>query len=307
MADHLHEVMTGAQQDRSRVRTSSVAAAIQSLKFVSRKAQVDPLITILDTPLIAEYLAGAASPRLRREALPLPLAVLVQWERWICSGSAPEHENFFIGSILLMAWAGLHFADAQRTCSFSLLPDRHECWRTKVSRSGQPFGALAFGFSGRPPSWSWGRVYFNSLRNWHSQMVNHKVRIWSSTALSHTWCSTCPVAVANPTRFSTATKFLRRALQAPQMHNAQMSPEQAWQYTLLSLKATMHSIAKQVDVPERQHGGRASVRLKSRDDLWGAPACQQLVVQRVAEGFLRDAERRFPKPSLQSRLIRSPS
>ena len=99
MADYLHEVMTGAQQDRSRVRTSSVAAAVQSLKFVSRKALVEPLITILDTPLIAGYLAGAAVPRPRREALTLPLAVLVQWERWICSGSAPEHEILFIGSI----------------------------------------------------------------------------------------------------------------------------------------------------------------------------------------------------------------
>ena len=38
--------------------------------------------------------------------------------------------------ILFMAWAGLGFADAQRTCSPSLLPDRHvlrgECWRIKA-------------------------------------------------------------------------------------------------------------------------------------------------------------------------------
>ena len=102
MADYLHEVITSAQQDRSRVRTSSVAGAIQSFKFVSRKAQVEPLLAILDTPLSAGYLAGAAIPRPRREALPLPLAVLVQWERWICSG-APEHEILFIGS---SSWHG---------------------------------------------------------------------------------------------------------------------------------------------------------------------------------------------------------
>ena len=35
----------------------------------------------------------------------------------------------------------------------------------------------------------------------------------------------------------------------------------------------------------RLHGGRASVRLYSRDDVWGALACQRLVVQKVAEGF----------------------
>ena len=173
-------------------------------------------------------------------------------------------KSFFIGSILLMAWAGLRFADAQRTSPSSLLPDRHvqrrECWRTKVSRSGQPFGALAFGFSGRPPSWGWGHVHFNALRGW----------------------------------LSTATTFLRRALQAPQMHNTPMTPEQARQYTLHSLKATMLSIAKQVDVPEHhraEHGhhhqlaGRASIRPYSRHDVWRALACQKLVVQRVAEGF----------------------
>ena len=141
-----HEVMTGAQQDRSRVRASSVAAAIQSLKFVSGKAQVEPL----------KYASDRRIPRRCCNPAPLPWAVLVQCERWICGGSTPEHEILFIGSILLVAWAGLRFADAQRSCSSSLLPDRHvlrgECGRTKVSRSGQPFGALTFGFSGRPES-----------------------------------------------------------------------------------------------------------------------------------------------------------
>ena len=71
-----------------------------------------------------------------------------QWKRWICSRSAPEHEIHLLGCILLMVWAGLRFADAQRTCPSSLLRDRHvlrgEHWRTKVSGSGQSFGALAF-------------------------------------------------------------------------------------------------------------------------------------------------------------------
>ena len=168
-----HGPLPARSHDRSPARpltfvNTLVAAAIQSLKFVSRKAQVQRLIAILDTPVIAGYLAGGAITRPRREALPLPLAVLVQWERWICSGSAPEREILFIGSILLMAWAGLRFADAQRTCPISLIPDRHvlrrECWRTKISRSCQPFGALAFGFSGRPPRCGWRPVYFNSLR-----------------------------------------------------------------------------------------------------------------------------------------------
>ena len=75
MADNLHEVVTGARQDRSRVRTSTISGAIQSVTFVSRKAQVEPLLAILDTPLVARHLAGAAASWPRRGALPLPLAV----------------------------------------------------------------------------------------------------------------------------------------------------------------------------------------------------------------------------------------
>ena len=78
------------------------------------------------------------------------------------------------------------------------------------------------------------------------------------------------------------------------MQSVRMSPEQGRQYTLHSLKATMLSIAKQIDVPKldraeqdhhRQHGWRASVRLYSRDDVWGALACQRPVVHKVADGF----------------------
>ena len=67
MDDYLHEVIS---QNRSRVRTSTLSGAIQSVTFVSRKAQVEPLLAILDTPLVARYLAGAAAPLPRREAFP---------------------------------------------------------------------------------------------------------------------------------------------------------------------------------------------------------------------------------------------
>ena len=103
-------------------------------------------------------------------------AAPVQWKRCVCSRSAPEHEIHLLGCILLMVWAGLRFADAQRTCPSSLLRDRHvlrgEHWRTKVSGSRQPFGALPFGFSGRPPCWGWDHVCFDALRSWHSRMVS---------------------------------------------------------------------------------------------------------------------------------------
>ena len=162
----------------------------------------------------------------------MPLATLVQWERWICSGSAPEHEVLFIGGILLMAWAGLRFADAQRTCPASLLPDRRvlrsECWRTKVSRSGirRPWCTSAHCAVGTPEKGGSG--------------PGHRL-----PRLPRSPQREAPGGGCNtPLRSGTVMMLLWRPLQAPQMQGALMSPEQAWQYTLHSLKATMLSIAK---------------------------------------------------------------
>ena len=88
------------------------------------------------------------------------------------------------------------------------------------------------------------------------------------------------------------SKSSTSAAVAKRSNDARPSP--VLHHTLRSLKATILSIAKRIDVPEHhraeqghhcQHGGRASVRLYGRDDLWGALACQQLVVQKVTEGF----------------------
>ena len=214
--------MTGAWQDRSRVRTISVAAAIWSLKFVSRKAQVELLLAILDTPLIARYLAGAALPRPRREALPLPS----QWERWICSGSAPEPEILFIGSI--RSWRGQASASQTRSAQVPL-----HCIQTDMlygKSAGEPkspdlasdlvllplvfLDDLQAGVgttcssmrvaTGTPRWWTWGdRNLVNDNIVLH--LVHH---------------NKCAVAIGDPMRFSTATRFLQRALQAPQMQNA---------------------------------------------------------------------------------------
>ena len=239
--------MTGAQQDRSRVRAISVAAPIWSLKFVSRKAQVEPLLAILDTPLIARYLAGAAPaiPGAGREALPLPFEVLVQWERWICSGSAPEPEILFIGGI--RSWRGQASALLTRSALALFIASRQTCPTERV-------------------------------------LANQSLQIWPAIWCSCLWFLWAPSklglgtrAFQCPSRLAQHSNDVSPACQAPQMHNTPMTPEQARQYTLHSLKATMLSIAKQVDVPEHhraEHGhhhqlaGRASIRPYSRHDVW---------------------------------------
>ena len=141
----------GARQDRSRVKTSSVSGVIQKLEVcqtqgASRLAHNRPKF-----PPGHQVPHGCGTPSTAMRSIATALRTApVQWKRWICSRSAPEHEIHLLGCILLMVWAGLRFADAQRTCPSSLLRDRHvlreEHWRTKVSGSGQSFGALAFVF-----------------------------------------------------------------------------------------------------------------------------------------------------------------
>ena len=310
MADHLHAVVTGARQDRSRVRTSTLSGAIQSVTFVSRKAQVEPLLAILDTPLIGRYLAGDAAPRPRREALPLPLAALVQWERWICSESAPEHEILFNWqpAALGMGRPPLRrcVVASRQTCQ------EGECWRTKVCRSGQPFGALANGSSGRRPSWGWGHVYVNSLRlpdgglrrpepgRRLSCPTNGLLRQASGDG-RHT------LALQHST--NVPSKSSTSAADAKRSNDARPSP--VLHHTLRSLKATVLSIAKRIDAPEhhraeqghrRQHGGCASVRLDSRDDVRGCacvPATRCSESDRILTAQGRGAQIPLTEPAVQ--------
>ena len=173
------------------------------------------------------------------------------------------------------------------------------------------------------PCWEWGHVYFDALRSWHSRMVSTggQNRVIDNL-VPHVVCyEKRPTTVATPMSFNTSTSFLRRSLQSPQMQSVQMSPELSRQYTLHSLKATMLSISKQVDVPEhhraeqghhRQQGGRASVRLHSRDDVWegGRWHASDLFCRKSQKVFdhsqRKDAERRFPRMSPWWKSTRSP-
>ena len=86
----------------------------------------------------------------RREALPYSLLIVVQWERRLLQSSATQHEVLGLGSLLLMLWSGMRFADLQRTYLSSLAYDltslRGLSYRTKTCKSGCPFGLLCRGF-----------------------------------------------------------------------------------------------------------------------------------------------------------------
>ena len=61
----------------------------------------------------------------RKESLPLPLIVLVQWERRILQREATPAEILILGAFLVMAFSGMRFGDIQRV----LVGKPLELWR----------------------------------------------------------------------------------------------------------------------------------------------------------------------------------
>ena len=91
----------------------SCASTIKALRWLHRVAGVS-ILQVVYPAMINSFLIQKI-PRDRKEAPPLPLWILVQWERRALMSACSTSETVLLGSFLLMAWASLRFSDAQRT------------------------------------------------------------------------------------------------------------------------------------------------------------------------------------------------
>eukprot|EP00435_Cladocopium_sp_Y103_P038388 s2040_g10.t1 len=136
----------------------SCASTIKALRWLHRVAGVSPL-QVVHSAMINSFLIQKI-PRDRKEAPPLPLWLLVQWERRVLMSSCSILEIILLGSFLLMAWASLRFSDAQRIeMTRMVLTDgelRGVIWRSKTTTLGMPFGAINSGLLSKGAhSWIW--------------------------------------------------------------------------------------------------------------------------------------------------------
>ena len=267
MADNLHEVVTGARQDRSRARTSTISGAIQSVTFVSRKAQVEPLLAILDTPLVARHLAGAAASWPRREAFP-------------CSALPGEVDLQRIGArtrnpfqlVAFCSWCEQASASQTRSARVPrpLLPDRH----VLKENAGEPRCPDLVSHLVPLPMVLLDDVQAGvgamctSMR-FDSQMVdlggqNLVVDYLVPQTVYH---DKRPAMVATPMRFSTATTFFRRVPQAPQLQNARMTPDQARYYTIRCAASKPPSSASQSGLTYQNTTGPSKAITANMEDV----------------------------------------
>lgn len=224
----------------------------------------------------------------RRESLPLPLVVLIQWERRILQSAATEAEVLILGTFLVLAFSGMRFGDIQRVIMHRLQYDgktlRGLSWKTKTCHSGVPFGILCSGFLSKG-SHHWVHKFL---------MVLDSALAGETPAHIDFLLPSCRQGVllrpleAMP--YSEALFFLRRFMTLPWRSNP-LEFSNTVHYTVHGLKSTFLSWASQLrlDPESRRLQGRhkdplQSTRLYSRDDINGSLFVQQSIVSRVLEG-----------------------
>ena len=258
------------------------------------------LYDLLQNRLIRSFLSQPVQDR--KEALPLPLAVVVGWERRVCCPSAPQEQKLLLGSFLLALHGGLRFGDLQRVRlnTLSLTPSalRGICWQTKTTRRGQPFAVHLHGLSGRDSASSWVLSFLHALQAaWEATEQHYGLSASPDFVLPalQNLGGHRPVSAAfhRPMSYSQALGCLRFFLSLPWRDMSLPAPVSSTEevaFTLHSLKVCLLAAGAQIRASEdaRQHHGHhksPSVQLYSRDDTILAFDLQRSVAVACADGW----------------------
>lgn len=225
----------------------------------------------------------------RKESLPLPLLILVQWERRILQSASTTLEVLTLGTFLLMAFSSMRYGDLQRILTSKLQYDgktlRGVAWKTKTCNSGVPFGIVCRGFLSKG-SYHWVHKFLicldSTLQGTDPAQVDFILPSFTNGEVG------MPLA-AMP--YPEALFYLRSFMLLP-WRSAPIKFDNVMHYTIHSLKSTFLSWASQLRIePElrRLQGHHQdplrSTRLYSRDDIDGSIFVQESIVSKVLEGW----------------------
>ena len=233
-------------------------------------------------------------PRDRRESLPLPLYVIIQWERRLLQAGCTITERLVLGGFLMMIWSGLRFADLQRITHKSLMASYSEirglCWRTKTCSRGQPWGLLASGFLS------------NGDFSWSMQFLQQWDHLFSTQPCEDTdfLIPSCnkdgPIVPLQAMSYVEALGWFRQWISIPWRKSSLCADIDPLSYSIHGMKATLLSWGSQLghkgvitDEMRRLQGhhkpSQSSVSLYSRDDVGGQLEFHRRLVDQVKQGW----------------------
>ena len=267
---------------------------IKALRWWHKIAGVSHLM-ICFSPLVDSFLKTKLSKD-RREAPPLPLWLIFQWERRILQGASTTYEVMMLGSFLLITWAGLRFADAQRLNISSLVFNFQELrglvWRSKTMAAGHPFGAQAAGLCSKG-TYTW---LFKFLQTWDQVMTALQVPQSKVDFLIPSMAPDGTFQELEPLNYAETTRIFREMLLTPWKKFQDQHPLAHLQqtYTLHSMKATLLSFGPQlgnlVNDSDRLLQGhhqdpKHSLNLYGRDSVWGSLRYQSTIIMEIHKGW----------------------
>ena len=232
LADVLHTMSLARSSSGS---GGSSIATIKALRWLHKVADV-PSLNAVNSSLVSSFLTRKI-PKDRKQAPPLPLWILVQWERRILMSRCPTMEVLLLGSFLIMAWASLRFLDVQRLDMKKVIYHDHTLrglvWRSKASFGGIPFALAGEGFlSIGSHNWVW--KFLTVLDQLYMEHAGDSMDF----LIPH--CSALSVATPlTAMDYPTALYFLRYYLSCPWRSGVNPMRGMDLNFTLHSLKATL--------------------------------------------------------------------
>ena len=157
LADYMLACTASKEEDRE-VHLMSPSSSIKALRWIAKTLDWHALSQAMLSSVIMAY--GRQSREFdRKEATPIPLALLAHWERTLCTPQTYLTTKLFLGAVLLCTHASLRFGDAQRiewqTLQLSAQGLHGTAYATKTTKCGQPFACTWHGITGRCTQSSW--------------------------------------------------------------------------------------------------------------------------------------------------------
>ena len=313
---HLSDLLQIAHEGKHTEWGFAATTAIKALRWAQKLLVISEWQMLYD-PIVNSFFNSGNHER--RESVPLSLFLVSQWERRILMKECSLQEQILLGGFLCLLWGGLRFADGQRislqSLSWCITALRGSCYRTKTSRSGQPWAIQARGFLSHG-AWSWVAQWLMALDILWSRA--HNAISDADFLLPMTKGDSFAYPLV-PMPYSQALHWLRHFCGLPWKHSPIPISANPGDYTLHSLKTTTLSwsnqLAQQGLVTEEQrhlqgHHRRGSMRLYSRDDTAGQLALQNTLIVQVQQGHRfvtplhRGSQRPIQEPSVSLERFR---